>query len=289
MLGHKVLEFLRESDEAWGSIRPDAREVLTEAGFPSERLIALEGLPLGSELGAILERVEPEVVVNCIGAVKQAAAAQDPVRAIEINSLFPHQVADFCSAAGVRLIHISTDCVFAGTTGQYSETATPDAVDLYGRSKLLGEVTEGPHLTLRTSIIGRELVGAHGLVEWFLSQRGGSVRGYSSARFSGLTTLALARILASVAANQPDLSGLFHIASDRIDKDTLLKMLNAAFNCGTTIVPDDSLVIDRSLDGSSFHQATGIIVPEWTEMVAEMAEDSERFGYDLLRQTHSQS
>lgn len=289
MLGHKVLEVLAESAEVSGSTRPNARAVLLGAGFPAERLIDTEGLPQGSAFAAMLERVEPEVVVNCIGAVKQGAAAQDPVQAITINSLFPHQIADQCSASGVRLIHVSTDCVFAGTTGYYTEASTPDATDLYGRSKLLGEVADPPHLTLRTSIIGRELAGDHGLVEWFLSQRGSSVRGYTSAHFSGLSTLALARIIASVVTNQPDLSGLFHVAAERIDKCTLLHMLDAAYASGTTIVPDDRLKIDRSLDGSKFRHVTEMVVPTWAEMIAEMAADSDRFGYDRLRHLSQRS
>lgn len=282
MLGHKVLEVLLESGQAWGAIRPSAEELLIRAGFPQGRLLVASGLP---DLTSTIRSIEPDLVINCIGAVKQAAAAQDPVQAILINSLFPHQVAAQCSAIGARLIHVSTDCVFDGANGHYDEAATPDATDLYGRSKLLGEVVDGAHLTLRTSIIGRELVGAHGLVEWFLGERGGSVRGYASARFSGLTTLAFARVIALLAADQPGLSGLHHVAAEPIDKYTLLTMLNAAFRCGTAVERDDSLVIDRSLDGSEFSEKTGIVSPTWEDMIAEIAADSERFGYDLLRNT----
>lgn len=283
MLGHKVLGVLSAKHETWGTTRPAAAPLLARCGVPDERLVLTAGLPTGPELETILQRVGPDLVVNCIGAVKQVAAAQDPVAAITVNSLFPHQVALACSGAGARLLHISTDCVFSGASGGYSEAAVPDATDLYGRSKLLGEVVHEPHLTLRTSIVGRELAGAHGLVEWFLGERGGAVRGFRSAYFSGLTTLELARIIELVATDHRDLVGLFHVASARIDKDTLLRMVGEAFGTGTRIVPDDSVLIDRSLDGELFHRATGIAVPEWRRMIDDMAHDSEHVGYDQLR------
>ena len=283
MLGHKVLGVLSAKHETWGTTRPTAAPLLGRSGVPGERLVLTAGLPTGPELETILQRVGPDLVVNCIGAVKQVAAAQDPVAAITVNSLFPHQVALACAGAGARLLHISTDCVFSGASGGYSEAAVPDATDLYGRSKLLGEVVYEPHLTLRTSIVGRELAGAHGLVEWFLGERGGTVRGFRSAYFSGLTTLELARIIELVATDHRDLVGLFHVASARIDKDTLLRMVGEAFGTGTRIVPDDSVLIDRSLDGELFRRATGIAVPEWRRMIEDMAHDSERVGYDQLR------
>lgn len=230
----------------------------------------------------MVEEVTPDVVINCIGAVKQVPAAQDPIHAIRINSLFPHEVASTCAASGARFIHVSTDCVFSGATGMYSEADRPDAEDLYGRAKLLGEVTE-PHLTLRTSIIGRELMGQHGLLEWFLSQEE-AVRGYRLAFFSGLTTLALARVLDSVINDHPRLAGLFHVAAARIDKFSLLEMLNGAFMKGLAIIPDDEVAIDRSLDGGRFERLTGIAVPSWEQMITEMADDSTELGYEKIRQ-----
>lgn len=283
MLGHKLLSVLSGSVECWGTARPQADERLRRAGYDGTRLVAIPGLPVGASLDEALDRARPDVVVNCIGVVKQSDEATNAVRSIEVNSLFPHQVAEACSTQGSRLIHISTDCVFSGKSGGYSERETPDAVDLYGRSKLLGEVTGNGHLTLRTSIIGRELAGAQGLLEWFLSQRGRSVRGFERAFFSGLTTLSLARVIEEIVLNHDSLSGLYHVASPRIDKFDLLQKLNDAFATGTEIMPDQTLSIDRSLDGSEFTEATGISVPDWDDMVEAMARDSNAFGYDRLR------
>lgn len=283
MLGHKLLRVLTDSSQCWGTTRATGRQRLAEAGYDEESLIVTDALPLGPALDDAFDLAQPDVVINCVGVVKQASGAQDPIQSIAINSLFPHQVATECAASGVRLIHISTDCVFSGVRGHYSETDLPDAVDLYGRSKLLGEVVGDQHLTIRTSIIGRELNGEHGLLEWFLSQRGSSVRGFERAFFSGLTTLSLARVIEEIIMNHGSLSGLYHVSSKRIDKLDLLQKLNAAFATGTQILPNQTLSIDRSLDNSRFVEATGIAIPDWDTMVEAMVRDANIFGYDQVR------
>ncbi|HKY22394.1 MAG TPA: SDR family oxidoreductase [Vicinamibacterales bacterium] len=217
--------------------------------------------------------MKPTVVINCVGIVKQLASARDPVVSLTINSLFPHQVAGFCRSAGARLIHLSTDCVFSGRKGMYVESDRPDPEDLYGQTKLLGEVATDGALTIRTSIIGRELRTTTGLVEWLLSHRGGTVQGYKRAIFSGLTTEALARILAEIVANHPNLTGLYHVAADPISKCDLLGRLNAQFRAGIIVEPSDAVQIDRSLDGSRFRAATQISAPSWNSMIAAMAAD----------------
>jgi dTDP-4-dehydrorhamnose reductase len=155
----------------------------------------------------------------------------------------------------------------------YAESDRPDPVDLYGHTKLLGEVTTDESLTLRTSIIGRELRSATGLVEWLLSNRGGRVDGYSRAIFSGLTTIALARLLADVVERHPHLTGLYHVAGNAISKDDLLRRLSAAFGAGITVESSDALHIDRSLNGSRFTDATHISAPGWDSMIAALASD----------------
>jgi dTDP-4-dehydrorhamnose reductase len=221
----------------------------------------------------VLEEQRPEAVLNCIGIIKQAAAATMPIPSIEINSLFPHRVAEVCRAIGARLIHISTDCVFSGLKGMYREEDFPDAGDLYGRTKLLGEVGGEGVLTLRTSIIGRELAGASGLIEWFLSKRGGEVAGYSEAIFSGLTTAELSRVIVRVIKQHPDLAGVYHVSAEPISKLRLLELANAAFGANVRISPSPELRIDRSLDSSRFRAATGWLPPTWEAMIREMAAD----------------
>jgi dTDP-4-dehydrorhamnose reductase len=272
MLGHKVWEVFRDRFDCRAAMRTRLPLPL----FDDERVIDGFDATNFESVVRLIGAVKPDVVVNCVGVVKQLAAAHDPIASITLNSLFPHVVARACNDARARTIHISTDCVFAGTRGHYTEDDVPDAADLYGRSKLLGEVTDGA-LTIRTSIIGRELRAANGLVEWFLSNRGGSVRGFTNAVFSGVTTATLARILAAVIEQQPGMHGLYHVAGAAISKYDLLMMLNEATGAGVTIEPDDRFVIDRSLDATRFEAATGLRPPEWPEMIAALAAESPRY------------
>jgi dTDP-4-dehydrorhamnose reductase len=171
--------------------------------------------------------------------------------------------------------------VFDGLRGGYTEDDPPNATDLYGRSKVLGEVTGPGCLTVRTSIIGRELSGTSGLVEWFLSRRGGTADGFARAIFSGFTTAALSRILLRILAGHGSLEGLYHVAAAPIDKHTLLHLLNGAYRAGVTITRRDEPRIDRSLDGAHFRTATGFAPEPWPEMIAEMAAD--QTPYDSIR------
>jgi dTDP-4-dehydrorhamnose reductase len=228
--------------------------------------------------------VQPAAIVNCIGIVKQLDEAKDPIPSILVNSLFPHQLTELSRAAGARLIHVSTDCVFSGRTGGYTEHDEPDPVDLYGRSKLLGETVGPPALTIRTSIVGRELDGAHGLLEWFLKQGGGTVRGFRRAVFSGLSTASLARVIGDVLEREPDLTGLWHVAAKPITKFDLLSLIRDAFDVDVTIEPEDEFACDRSLDGSRFRARTGITAPDWPEMIGELREESS--FYDALKEPH---
>ena len=221
-------------------------------------------------LARLLGRVRPQVVINCIGLVKQLAEADDPLAALPINAMLPHRLSRLCALGGARLVHVSTDCVFAGTRGGYTEADSPDAQDLYGRSKLLGEITHAAHaITLRTSIIGHELASAHGLVGWFLAQKG-PVRGYAKAVFSGFPTVELATIVRDHVLPHPQLSGLYQVSAAPIDKLTLLRLVAAQYGSDTTITPDERVVIDRSLDSTLFRQATGYVPPAWRELVRRM-------------------
>ena len=217
----------------------------------------------------IFDRHRPTVVVNCVGLVKQLDEAQDPLAAIPINSLLPHRLARLCSLSAARLIHMSTDCVFSGERGMYAEDDLPDARDVYGRTKLLGEV-EYPHtLTLRTSIIGHELSGSRSLVSWFLAQEG-AVRGYSKAVFSGFPTVEIARIIDEYVLPRPELFGIYHLSAAPIDKFTLLKLVAQIYGKAIRIDEDAGVVIDRSLDSSRFRAATGFQPEDWPTLVRRM-------------------
>ena len=272
MLGHKLMQVLGARFETWASVRGDAPCPAAAAILDPARTIAGVRVEEPATVARALDTSGASVVVNAIGIVKQAAKAAVP--SIRVNALFPHELADACAARTARLVHVSTDCVFSGLRGGYAEDDVPDASDLYGRSKLLGEVVDASHtLTLRTSIVGRELRGSNGLFEWFLSQRGARVRGFSRAVFSGLTTATLAELIADTIDRHPRLHGLWHVSASPIDKLTLLQRFRDAVGVDVGLDPDESLVIDRSLDSSRFRAATGWVPPSWDSMIAGLASD----------------
>jgi dTDP-4-dehydrorhamnose reductase len=285
MLGHKLWQRLAGHCDVHVTLRRPARPYEQLGIFDSARTHGnVSAQDLHSVMSAFVE-VRPDVVVNCIGIVKQDPAAKDPHASISINALFPHRLATLCGASGVRLIHLSTDCVFSGLKGYYREADTPDPHDLYGRTKLLGEVDNENCLTIRTSMIGRELSGAHGLVEWFLTQKNRRVSGFKRAVFSGFTTNALSDIIAEVIFTHTELSGIWHVAAEPISKFDLLTLLKQSYGLDTEIEADETFACDRSLDGSRFQTATGHVPPSWPEMVKRMHQDST--PYAELRRIHA--
>jgi len=271
MLGHKMCEVLSRRFDVYVTLR---RSVATYSRYgifdPARAIEGVDAFSFDSIVRA-MANVKPQVVINGIGAVKQLTASADPFIALTVNALLPHRVAQLCRAVGARFIQISTDCVFSGRKGNYTEEDESDATDPYGRTKFLGEVTGERCLTIRTSIIGRELGTDHGLVEWFLRQKGGIVNGYTNAIFSGFTTQVLSEIIGQIISQWPDLGGLYHVASRPIRKHDLLLLLRDAFDMDVEIRPSHEFVADRSLDGTKFSAATGFVPPEWRTMVWELA------------------
>jgi len=221
-------------------------------------------------LVSLLNQTKPDVVINCVGLIKQLSAAKDPLVALPLNALFPHKLARLAALSGTRLVHVSTDCVFSGATGNYTEDSVADATDLYGVSKHLGEVvTYDNAVTLRTSIIGRELTSNNSLVDWFLAQQG-EVKGYDKAIFSGLPTCELAAVIRDVVLPNPALTGLYHVSAKPISKYELLRLIAAEYGKDIAIIRDDKVAIDRSLDSSRFSKATGYVAAEWPILIKRM-------------------
>lgn len=272
MLGNAVLRLFGQSAgyEVVGSARSTSALRLLPADL-SDRVICGVDVEHIDSLISLFSQVRPDVVINCIGLVKQLAEAEDPLVAIPINSLLPHRLARLCGVAGARLVHMSTDCIFSGAKGTYTEEDISDAKDLYGRSKYLGEV-DCPHaITLRTSIIGHELNGGHSLVGWFLAQQG-SVKGFRRAIFSGLPTVELARVIRDHVIPHPELHGVHHVSADPINKFDLLTLISNVYEKKIDIATDDNFIIDRSLDSSRFREATGYQPQPWPELVRRMCE-----------------
>jgi len=269
MLGHQVVRQLSSVYDVVATVRKPAAASTANA-LAGSRIISGIDVRSPDAVSSLLLAEKPQIVINAVGIVKQRPAAADPLESIEVNSLFPHHLAKACRIADARLIHISTDCVFSGEKGGYTEADNPDPVDLYGRSKLLGEVSGPGCITIRTSMIGLELANNSSLVEWFLRQHG-DVHGYTRSIWSGLTTAELARVIHHLIERHRDLDGVWHVSGQPISKYTLLADFAALLGRPSTVVPDDSVVIDRSLNSERFRAAVAYDAPAWGQMLRELA------------------
>jgi dTDP-4-dehydrorhamnose reductase len=266
MLGHELHRELRDHHETRTTIRSQSSEPHVFAG------VEVRG---SSRIEEVIAQFRPAAVVNCIGIVKQRPESEEAIVSIEVNALLPHRLAIACRAAGARLVQLSTDCVFSGEKGRYREEDRPDPLDIYGRSKLLGETSGEGALTLRTSMIGLGLNRKTSLVDWFLAQKG-SVRGYRKAIFSGLTTRELSRVIRMILEKHPQASGLYHLSAAPIDKYTLLVKLRERLGRSIEIVPVDEPRIDRSLDSTRFRRVFAWQPPEWDAMLDELAGETRK-------------
>jgi dTDP-4-dehydrorhamnose reductase len=273
MLGHKLLQVLSgdESLEVYGAVRNGSIvRILAEFNAKFFTDVEAENFEL---IKGIVFGLGPEVIINAVGVVKQTPEAASVEKCLQVNSIFPHKLAKLALAVGARFVTFSTDCVFSGKKGRYREEDFADAEDLYGRSKLLGEVKGSNCLTIRTSIIGRELKDRKGLIEWFLSQEGRKIRGYKKAIFSGFPTVVLAGIIRDLLRRDVFLEGVYHVSSNAISKYELLCLIREKLGLKIDIEPDETVCIDRSLDSTKFRQATDFQPESWERMIERMLED----------------
>jgi len=270
MLGHRLFRHLRERHEVRVTLRQDAAAYAGYELFDESTAYYGVDARWPEGLTSIVADFRPEAVVNAVGIVKQRPSAKDAIPSLEINSLLPHRLAVLCRAAGARMVHLSTDCVFSGREGMYREDHPSDAEDLYGKTKYLGEVHEPHCVTLRTSIIGLELSRRKSLVEWFLAQSG-TIRGFRRAIYSGFTTAEMSRIIEMLLVHHPEAGGVYNVASEPINKYDLLVQLRDRLGRTLEIVPDDDFVCDRSLDGSRFRSEFAYTPPSWPAMLDELA------------------
>ncbi len=271
MLGHRLWIRLQKNHDVWVTIHGSINELIDVPEFPRNRVRPHVDAWNFEQVSRAMASIQPDLVINCIGIIKQHGnVAKDPLIAITLNALFPHKLSLLCKVANARLIHISTDCVFSGAKGNYTESDVADGDEIYGRTKFLGEVEYAQCITLRTSIIGREIKNGLGLVEWFLAQNE-NVKGFTKAIFSGLTTDELAKVINDYVIPNPALSGKYHVSTHPIAKYDLLTLLNIAFEKNLMIEPYDDFVIDRSLNAKRFNKETGYNPPAWESMIAELA------------------
>jgi dTDP-4-dehydrorhamnose reductase len=272
MLGHKLWQRLSPAfADSYGTLRTARTRYAACELLQTPRV--LEHVDAGdfARVAEVLAKVQPDVIVNCVALTKRRDTPA--LDAIEINAALPHRLADWASSHRKRLVHFSTDCVFDGRQGGYTEASATNAVDVYGKTKALGEVSGPGILTLRTSFVGRELDRCTELLEWFLAQRGRRIRGYRQAIYSGVSTDYMAQLLTELLVRFPRLEGLYQIAAPAISKYELLCLAREAYNVPVDIEPDDTVVVRRDLDGTKFRQATGFAVPAWPQMMRELALD----------------
>jgi len=274
MLGHKLWQWLPQRfPETFATVRSRPRLPACRL-FDDERVIdGVDATDFGA-VAAVLDRLGPQVIVNCVAVTKRREGSADTAASIALNALLPHQLARWAAAHDARLIHFSTDCVFTGRSGGYSEASPTDAEDLYGRTKALGEVADARALTLRSSFIGRELANGTELLEWFLARRGQRIKGYRQALYTGVSNIFMARLVGDLIEAHPGLAGLYNLASEVVSKFDLLCLAREAFRLEVEIEPEDGFVCRRNLDGGRLRQALGAAPPSWREMMAELAADA---------------
>lgn len=286
MLGSTLFRLLPNfGHEVYGTLRQSKLSQYINSSFanPGNLIFNIDVLN-SDQLSLAISQVNPDIIINCIGIIKQLDIANDPLYVIPINSLLPHRLSELAERFKAKLIHISTDCVFDGKKGNYSESDKPNADDLYGKSKELGEVKDKPHvLTLRTSLIGHELHSSHSLVDWFLSQSE-QVNGYTKAIFSGLTTMEIAKVIHNHIIPNIGFYGLYQLAVDPISKYDLLLLIKEIYGKDTQIVPTDSFIMDRSLKAEKFQKDFGYNPPEWKQLILEMKEYHDKYyGKEYVR------
>lgn len=270
MIGNALIRVLSEKKEwqVFGTLRSESAKRFFSPTISSNLMTGID-VDKHDTLARVFSQVKPDVVINCIGLTKHHKEADDPLLAIPINALLPHRMAEVCSVAGTRLVHVSTDCIFAGTKGAYVENDPADANDIYGKLKFLGEVKYPNAITLRTSTIGHELQTTYGLLEWFLSQKG-RCTGFNRAIFSGLPSTVFAQIVRDIVIPRTDLSGLYHVGANPISKYDLICLIAKVYGKSIDIIQDNEFVIDRSLNSGRFCKATGFVAPAWPELIQSM-------------------
>lgn len=278
MLGHKMaLKLAQKEYDVFATVRQSVSDFFIRNNFKSLKIIeGVDAYDLESVNDAITQS-RPDFVLNCVGIVKQSDESKSPIPSITINSLFPHQLAKMANNVGAQMIHFSTDCVFSGIKGPYKQADLSDVNDLYGMSKFMGEVTSEGSLTIRSSIIGREFTKPTGLLEWFLSQKGGAVSGYKKALYTGLTTNAMADLIDFIIQDHPKLHGLYHVSSGEISKFDLLQIVNEVYKTGVTISADEEFHCDRRLDMKEFHGKTGWQPKSWDVMIKTMLDEDSQY------------
>lgn len=274
MLGHMLFSYFA-SQEGFETIGI-ARKYIN--GFINKNnIINEENFTNPDIINSLIEKLKPNLVINCVGMIKQNPNITNIEESFYLNSFFPKILSQICRIKKIRFLTFSTDCVFSGKKGFYKEDDLVDIQDVYGQSKYLGEVNDCDNtITLRTSIIGKELNTKRGLLEWLISESKSSkkVYGFKNVIFSGFPTIEVARIIHRYIIPNNELKGIYHLSSDPIDKFSLLNLIKRIYSLDITILEEYDNVIDRSLDSTKFRSETGFIPHNWEHLIQSMYENN---------------
>ena len=280
MIGHQLWRRLNAKypDCVWGTVRKAKEHYEQFKFFNMKRLIGNIEASDFEKVKEVLNTVKPDIVLNCIGLTLRKKEMENVFLCLEVNGMLPHRIDSWAKENNSKLIHFSTDCVFDGKIGSYSEFSAPSARDLYGQTKYLGEVKHSEScLTIRVPVIGREIEGKTELIEWFLSQKNSKAKGFASVYYSGITTIRLAYEIITIIEKYPKLSGIIQISTNKISKYNLLLLLDKYFDTNVELEVDNTIKSDKSLNADKYKQLTDFKAPSWEAMIKELAED--RDGY----------
>lgn len=272
LIGHSLFQTLSSRFEVFGTLHKSKNQYGDIPIFSNQNIIESIDVLEFDVLKGVLSAINPDIILNCVGITKRKDDINNISIAISVNSLFPHRLARWAIENSKRIIHFSTDCVFDGKTGNYSEDSVTTAVDVYGKTKALGEIIYKSSLTIRSSFIGQEIFGKTELLEWFLLQNGKQIKGFRNTLYSGVSTTFMARVIENIITNYPTLSGLYQLAPEQpISKYDLLCIAKEAFDVKVDIIPDDTHIHYPTLDGSKLRRKINLMVPSWKEMMYELS------------------
>jgi len=275
MIGHKIAQSLSQDYEVIGSTRKDVNH--QKIGLNNCLLYKKDFII--DDQNVFFNKISPDVIINCIGITTRRGISRNMSNTDFINSRFPHKISEWVSIKNRRLIHFSTDCVFSGKKGDYLDDDKPDANDIYGMSKAKGEIDNNSSLTLRCSMIGREIYNHTELFEWLYSMKNKDIEGYANVIYSGVTTFWMGDVIKKILKNNISLSGIYNISSEPISKYHLLLKLSDAFKLNVNVSANLNIKSNKVLNSKKFAEITGIIPPNWDDLIPYFKNDCEKFTH----------
>ena len=279
LIGHKLFQILgKRFGDIHGVLHHDGSVEKAASLFDNENCYFNVDVLDTHKIKKILNEIKPDVILNCAGITKRRPEINDPLLAIGLNALFPHKLAQWAKEHNCRVIHFSTDCVFDGKIGDYTEDSLTTGEDAYGRTKALGEIQYDHTLTIRSSFIGRELSVFSELLEWLIAQEGKTIKGFTNAYYSGISTLEMSRVVGDIIEFHQGVSGLRQLSCiEPISKFELLCLARDAFGVNVEIVPDGNFTIKPTLNSDKLKSEINLSIPSWPQMMADLAADNEMY------------